>query len=271
MKDKVVLITGASSGIGLAIAKLLLKNNYIVYGSARSTDKMSELQASGGSILDMDVTSDLSVSDGVNTIVKEHGRIDILVNNAGYGLYGALENVAIEEAKKQLDVNVFGLARVIQCILPVMRAQKEGKIINISSIAGKLTSPMGSWYFASKHAVEGLSDSLRQELKPFGIDVIIIEPGGVKSGWADIAANHLTENSKDTPYYSQAKKVTTKFPFIKKENANPEVIANLILKSIIAKNPKTRYIGGANAKFFLFARKILSDKLFDKVVLTQYK
>lgn len=269
--NKVVLITGASSGIGKAIASSLIRSKYTVYCAARSTDKMEGLVCIGGHSIYMDVTDEKTITDGINKIIKEQGRIDILINNAGFGFYGPLETIPIENAKKQMDVNVFGLARVIQLVLPVMRKQNAGKIINISSIAGKITSPLGSWYFASKHAVEGLSDSLRQEIKPFGIDVIIIEPGGIKSDWAKIASQNLEESTKDTPYSSMAKKVINYFPFIEKENSGPYVIADLVQKAIDAKNPQTRYVGGTNAKTLLFLRKILPDKLFDSAVSSQLK
>lgn len=271
MSKKVILITGASSGIGKSIAKFLLGHQYIVYGAARSTKKMDDLVSLGGKRIFLDVTNSESVSSCLNQIIKEEGRIDILINNAGYGSYGALENVSIEEAKNQFNVNVFGLAQITKEVLPFMRNQKSGRIINISSIAGKLTSPLGAWYFASKHAVEGLSDSLRQELKTFGIHVIIIEPGGVKSDWATIASQHLIESSKDTPYFTMAQKVSNYFPFIDKNNVNPEVISKLVLKAIEAKNPNSRYVGGKNAKILLFAKKILPDKLYDKIVLSQLK
>lgn len=175
----------------------------------------------------------------------------------------------IDEAKRQMEVNVFGLARITQLVLPVMRAQHSGRIINISSIAGKLTSPMGAWYYASKHAVEGLSDSLRQEVKQFGIDVVIIEPGGVKSEWAPIAAKHLIDSSKGTPYESMAVRCTKMFPFVEEDNADPLLIAELIYRAIIAKHPKTRYIGGAHALELLTAKKLLSDRLFDEAVLSR--
>lgn len=263
---KVILVTGASSGIGKAIAKNLIEKGYMVYGGARSVEKMDDLVALGGRSIYLDVTDKLSVKHCIDTIVDEQNRIDVLVNNAGYGSYGSLENVPIEEAKKEMDVNVFGLAQVTQMTLPVMRHQKSGKIINISSIAGKITSPLGSWYFAGKHAVEGLSDSLRQEVKQFGIDVVIIEPGGVKSQWASIAKNHLLETTQHTPYENLAEKVMNYFPFIEEKNSDPEVIADLVYKAVKSKKPKTRYVGGYLAKPLLFARKILSDKLFDAAV-----
>ncbi len=268
---QVVLITGASSGIGKTIALFLIEKGYIVYGAARSIDKMNDLTLLGGYSLFMDITDDHTIKEGINRIMSEQGQIDVLINNAGYGLYGAFENIPIDQAKVEMEVNLFGLARLTQLILPIMRKQKKGKIINISSIAGKLTSPLGSWYFASKHAVEGLSDSLRQEIKQFGIDVILIEPGGVKSNWASIAGKHLIDSSKGTPYAKMAEKTIHYFPFIEQDNAEPIAIAKIILNAIKAKKPKARYVGGTYAKPLLFLKKILPDKWFDAAVLSQLK
>lgn len=267
MERKVIIVTGASSGIGKAMAESLIKQGHIVYGAARSMNKMQNLVEMGGRAIFLDLTEESTIAGVVKQIFDEQGRIDILINNAGYGSYGALETVPIQQAKEEMEVNLFGLARMCQQVIPIMRNQKCGKIINISSIAGKLSSPLGSWYFASKHAVEGLSDSLRQELKPFGIDVVIIEPGGVKSEWAGIAGKHLTDTSKGTAYEEIARKVNNFFPFVESENSDPKVIVSLVNKAINARKPKTRYIGGKLAKPLLFARKILSDRLFDAAVL----
>ena len=178
---KTVLITGASSGIGKATTEKLLDDGYTVYASARSTDKLKYLKARGAEILELDVTQDESMKSGVDRIKSECGRLDILINNAGYGSYGALEDVPMEEARHQFEVNVFGLGRLTQLVLPQMREQSFGKIVNITSVGGKIYEPLGSWYHASKFAVEGLSDCLRLELQPFGIDVIIVEPGPIRT------------------------------------------------------------------------------------------
>lgn len=178
---RTVLVTGASSGIGKATTLKLLSEGYRVYASARNLAKLESLAAKGAEILKLDVTQDHSMQSGVDRILQECGRLDILINNAGYGSYGALEDVAIDEAKYQFEVNVFGLGRLTQLVLPHMRRQSSGKIVNITSVGGKIYEPLGSWYHATKFAVEGLSDCLRLELKPFGIDVIIIEPGPIKT------------------------------------------------------------------------------------------
>lgn len=267
--SKTVLITGASSGIGKETAKLLLQKGYTVYGAARRLEKMKNLEELGMHLLQMDITKDASIITGINTIIKQTGRIDILVNNAGYGSYGALEDVPLSEAKYQFEVNVFGLARLCQLAIPYMRKQKAGKIINISSIGGEAGEPHGSWYHATKFAVEGLSDSIRMELKQFGIDVVVIQPGAIKTEWNTIAREHLIKVSGHTAY---GKLVHKHAKFLKsadegKMASEPIVIAKAIEKAIEAKHPKTRYAVGGGAKFAKFMRRILSDKAHDKMML----
>ncbi|UOB17443.1 oxidoreductase [Abyssalbus ytuae] len=269
--NRVILITGASSGMGKTTAELLLKKGYTVYGAARRTEKMNGLIQAGAKILSMDVTDENSVLFGIEEIIKNEGRIDILINNAGFGLYGAIEDVAMKDAKYQMDVNVFGLARLTQLVLPYMRKQASGKIVNISSIGGKLANPLGGWYHASKFALEALSDSLRMEVKQFGIDVIIIEPGGIKSEWSDIAMKHAKDVSQNGAYGEMVKKMIETGEKFKDKNAEPDVIANLIVKAITTKRPKARYTGGFMAKQLLFIRKILSDRQWDKMILDQFR
>ena len=179
--DKTAFVTGASAGIGEATARALLAAGYRVFAGARRLDRMAGLAAAGATLLKLDLTDDVSIVAAVNTIKNEAGRIDVLVNNAGYGSYGALEDVPLDEARRQFEVNVFGLARLCQLVLPTMRAQKSGKIVNVTSIGGKIWEPLGAWYHATKFAVEGMSDCLRMELAPFGVDVIVIEPGAIKT------------------------------------------------------------------------------------------
>jgi short-subunit dehydrogenase len=266
---KVILITGASAGIGKETAKLLASKGHIVYGAARRLDKMQDLTDIGVKLLEMDVTVEESMVKGVNEILKTEKRIDILVNNAGYGSYGALEDVPMSEAKYQFEVNIFGLARLTQLVLPTMRAQGSGRIINVSSIGGKMGEPNGVWYHATKHAVEGLSDSLRMELKQFGIDVVIIEPGAIKTEWAGIARENLIKVSGNTAYKDLARK---QFKLFERADTNnmaswPIVVARAIEKAINASKPKTRYAVGGGAKVGLFMRSILSDRMFDSFYL----
>ena len=269
--NKVALITGASAGIGKATAKLLLQDGYTVYGGARRMDKMKDIESLGVKILEMDVSNDASMVSGVNAIIKAEGRIDVLVNNAGFGSYGAVEDVAMDDARYQIEVNLLGLARLTQLVLPHMRGQKFGKIVNVTSIGGKMATPLGGWYHASKFAVEGLSDSLRLEVKQFGIDVILIEPGGVKTEWGGIAGESMQKVSGNTAYKKIVQSAMKMFARAEKNAAEPSLIAELIKKTITVKNPKARYSAGYLSGVILFMKKWLSDSMFDKIILSQLK
>lgn len=266
---KIVLVTGASAGIGKATAIYLAQNGYHVYGAARRVEKMQGLKSQGINPIALDVTNDESMVACVNQIYNEAGSIDVLVNCAGLGSYGALEDVPMQEAKNQIDINLFGTARLIQLVLPEMRKNKFGKIVNISSVGGKVGLPLGSWYHASKFAIEGLSDCLRNEVRQFGIDVIVIEPSGTKSEMTEIGATDMMRVSGQTVYKNLANGINKMYSEMAKSAVEPIVIAKLIQTGIEAKNPKTRYIGGAMAKPMLFMRKLLSDKWFDKMVMRQ--
>jgi len=264
----VALVTGASSGIGKETAKLLIQKGVIVYGAARRVEKMSDLKDVGVKLLAMDVTNEEEMVKGIEEILRNEGRIDILINNAGYGSFGALEDVPISEAKYQFEVNIFGLARLTQLVLPTMRKQHSGKIINISSIGGKLGEPHGVWYHATKYAVEGLSDSLRMELKQFGIKVVIIEPGSIITEWNSIAREHLLKVSGNSDYKKLANKHANMLAQADKYGSKPIVVAKTIVRAALANNPKTRYATGGGAKLILFLRSVLSDKMFDKLFLS---
>lgn len=268
---KTVLVTGASSGIGKATAIYLAQKGYHVYGAARRMDKLQELSSYGVLPVTLDVTSEDSILACVNRIARDSGGLDVLINSAGLGSYGALEDVLVNEARHQLEINLFSIARLIQLVLPGMRERKYGKIVNISSVGGKVGLPMGSWYHASKFALEGLSDSLRNEVKQFGVDVIVIEPGGTRSEMTALGAADLMRVSGNTVYSSYAKAIAKMYASMEKTAADPVVIAKLIYKGIEARHPATRYIGGAMAKPMLFLRKILSDKIFDKLLMSQMK
>ena len=268
---KVVLITGASSGIGKETAKLLSQSGFVVYGAARRLEKMQDLKDAGVHILPMDVTDEKSMVKGVQDILKAEKRIDVLVNNAGYGSYGSLEDVPLSEAKYQFEVNVFGMARLTQLVIPQMRSQKSGKIINISSIGGKLGEPHGAWYHATKFAVEGLSDSIRMELKQFGIQVIVIEPGAIITEWNRISRENLIKRSGNTAYKTMAVKQVHMMEKADKWGSRPVVIARVIKKAVDSPHPRTRYAAGGGAKPLLFLRSIVPDKLFDRLYLSQLK
>ena len=262
---KTVLITGASSGIGEETVKALLAGGYTVYAGARRVDRMRGLSEAGAHLLTLDVTDDASMTAAVKTVMQETGRIDVLINNAGYGSYGALEDVPPEEARRQFDVNLFGLARLTQLVLPVMRAQRSGRIVNVSSIAGKFGEPFGGWYHATKFAVEGLSDSLRMELHPFGIDVVVIQPGATHSEWAKIAHDSLIKYSGDGAYRKGAT-AHAKMMELGHEGpipASPSVVAKTIVQAVQSRHPKTRYATGGLARTMLFMRRVLSDRAFD--------
>ncbi len=271
MKKQVVLITGASSGIGMATARLLQDRGCQVYATARQVEKMKSLGQAGVRLLAMDVTREESMTSAVRTILDEAGRIDVLVNNAGYGSYGALEDVPMSEARYQFEVNIFGLARLIQLVLPAMRRQQSGKIINVSSIGGRIGEPHGAWYHATKFALEGLSDSLRMELRQFNIPVVVIQPGAIKTEWNGIARQNLLNVSGQTAYRDLARKHIRLLENADRRGSEPGVIARVIEKAIQSPRPRTRYAAGAGARVILFLRSLLSDRAFDQLVLSQLK
>jgi NAD(P)-dependent dehydrogenase (short-subunit alcohol dehydrogenase family) len=268
MKQKVILITGASSGIGYDTAERLAKQGHKVYGAARRMDKMLPLKDLGVIPIQMDVTDDASMVAGVNAVLKAEGRIDVLVNNAGYGYFGAIENVSMEEARRQIEVNVFGLGRLTQLVIPHMRQQGSGRIVNVASIAGKLAIYFGGWYHVSKFAVEGFSDALRMELKPFGIDVVIIEPGAIRTDWGIIAAEHLAESSKGTVYEeaSMNEAKIMKYGYSSKLLSPPSVIAKAICKGVNRKHPKARYRTGRGSHSMVFLHWLLPARWWDALV-----
>ena len=229
---------------------------------------MEPLRAEGVVPVKIDLTDEKSIDEAVKTVIAAEGRIDILVNNAGFGFFGAIENVSMEEARSQLEVNVFGLASLIQKVLPYMRERSGGRIINVSSIAGKLVMPYGGWYHASKYAVEALSDALRTEVRQFGIKVSIIEPGGIKTPWGDIAAQHLEDCCKGTVYEADGGSVAA---FLRKGYASnflssPDVIGRAISRAVNSRCPKIRYRTGRGAGTAVFFHSILPARWWDAIV-----
>jgi len=269
MADKIAIVTGASSGIGRATALELVAQGYTVYAAARRTDKIVEAQVVGIEALYLDITSQEAIDKAIDTVMDEAGRIDLLVNNAGYGLMGTIEEVTAEEAQHQFDVNVFGLMNLTKKVLPIMRHQRSGTIINVSSIVGKFGMPTGGWYSASKHALEALSDALRIEMKPFGIRVCIIEPGAIKSEFAEIALEKSEAGNRSETY----KQLTAKYKELAESSVKnaPDayVVAKTISDAAASKNPKARYVVPGQAKMLLAAKGVLGDRLFDWMMTRQ--
>ena len=206
-ESHVALVTGASSGIGEAAAVALAEAGWTVVGAARRLERLESLRTKGVTPHVVDVSDDDSMVTLVDDVIAEHGRIDVLVNNAGYSVFGAVEDVPVEVARRQLEVNVLGLSRMSQLVLPHMRAAGAGRIINIASVAGHVSEPLGGWYHASKYAVEALSDAMRMELAPHGVRVAIIEPGAIRTEFGDIAADSLAEYSGSGAYAAQARRM----------------------------------------------------------------
>ena len=269
MNNQTILITGASSGIGKETAKTLIREGYTVYAAARRIEKMEDLKQLGGIPLKMDITKDDEVVAVVEQIRQEQDGVDILINNAGFATQGAVEDTSIDDARYQFEVNLFGLARLTQLVLPEMRTQKAGKIINVSSAGGKLYMPLGAWYIATKHALEGWSDCLRVETKPFNIDVIIIEPGAIATEFDDVYVEPMLKRSGQGAYSTMAKALagfSQNLQETPNSNSPPSVIAQTILNAIKARHPQTRYVAGKLARPMLFIRKWGGDRVFDWVL-----
>jgi NAD(P)-dependent dehydrogenase (short-subunit alcohol dehydrogenase family) len=268
MAAKVALVTGGSSGIGEATAVKLHELGYSTYAAARRVQRMEHLTKAGIRPLAMDVTDDESLQSAVKNILAEQGRIDVLVNAAGYGSYGALEDVPLSEARDQFEVNVLGAARLTQLVLPHMRDQRSGTIVNITSMGGKIYTPLGGWYHATKFALEALSDCLRLEVKPFGINVVVIEPGGIQTEWPAIAAGKLTKASGGGPYAKQAGAVAASLTSdaTARRSSPPALIAGTVAKAVTARRPRTRYAAGYGARPMIFLHAVLPDRAFDAFI-----
>ena len=261
---RVAIITGASSGIGEATARQLHDSGWIVVAGARRVERMASLAAAGVDVVALDVTDDASMTSVVRSVVDRYGRIDLLVNNAGYGSYGAVEDVPMDEARRQVEVNVFGLARLTQLVLPHMRARRSGRIVNISSVGGRFSEPLGGWYHATKYAVEGLSDALRMELRPFGIDVVIVEPAAIRTEWGGIASDTLLEASGDTAYGEQARELAAMHRAAEdRTGVAPEVVAAAIAEAASTRRPRARYVVPRAAGAALLLARFLPDRLRD--------
>lgn len=264
---KVILITGGSSGIGFDSAIALAGQGHKVYAAARRTEMMAPLKEHGIVPLNLDVTDEKSMTECVKAVLDSEGRIDVLVNNAGYGYFGAIENVTMEEARKQMEVNIFGLARMCQLVLPTMRSQQSGRIINIASIAGRATMYFGGWYNVSKYSVEAFSDALRMETRPFGIDVVIIEPSTIKTNWGIIAADNLEKSSRGTAYEERGLIEAQNLHKAYKSNifSKPVVVTKAICKAVNSRRPRTRYCIGRGGKTVVFLHNVLPTRCWDRI------
>lgn len=272
-----VLITGCSSGIGKATAGFLAQRGYKVWATARKRESLKELEALGCRTLSLDVLDERSMENAVRAVEAEDGAVGILINNAGYSQSGAIESVPIDRVRAQFETNVFGLVRLTQIALPKMRAQRWGRVINLSSMGGKLVFPGGGFYHATKFAVEALSDALRFEVRGFGVAVVIIEPGLIKSGFSEAALSGMDGVTRgDDPYatFHEAVAKATKESYEKGPLARlagtPEDVAKAILKAIETDKPKSRYTVSGSAKLLLTQRKLLSDRSWDRFLRSSF-
>ena len=268
-QKKVVLITGTASGFGKATAEKLVKKGYIVYGGDIQVEANQYLNKIGGHALVMDVTKDDQVKKGVQKVIDEQGRIDVLINNAGYGSYATIENIELAELQHQFEVNVFGYARLQQAVLPHMRKQKSGRIINVSSVVGEVSTPMLGWYSATKHAIEAMSDALRQEVKQFNIDVVKIQPGAVNTGFDEVAFTKLDASYIPEDYKNLADDFKTLMMAMYTQVEGPEGTADYIVKAVESKKPKTEYRTTSDARLLMKIKDWRSEKGFDKMMNKQ--
>ena len=279
MQDqKVAVVTGSSTGIGFETSLILARNGFHTYATMRNLEgektkpltevaKTENLQLQA---IELDVDNDKSVADAINTIVEERKRIDVLINNAGYGLGGALEDSSMDEIKAQFETNFFGAVRTTKAVLPVMRRQGEGKIVNITSMGGRIAIPLSSSYHGSKFALEGLSESIQYELEPFGIKVILIEPGAVGSNfWKNIKIARSSSEA-NSPYSQFGNKVLKAYKQMEQNTISPSVVAKTILDAITSNNPQPRYVVGEDAAKTLEARKNMPDKQFGDLIKKQF-
>ena len=267
-EQKVVLITGTAYGIGKSTAELLIDKGHIVYGGDILVEENLYLNDIGGTALEMDVTNQEHIDKAINQIISEQGRVDVLVNNAGLGVYGAIEDVSMEDIYYQYDVNLFGLARVTKAVLPYMREKESGLIINISSVLGETYGPLAGWYLSTKHALEGWSDALRVELKKFDIDVVVVQPGAINTNFSNVTKTYIDKYRENSAYqHLYGEPVTDTGNEVLSNQSDPIVIAKVINKAMNARNPKTRYAAGAYSKIGIFLRKIMTDKMFDRFIL----
>jgi NAD(P)-dependent dehydrogenase (short-subunit alcohol dehydrogenase family) len=270
--DKVAVVTGSSTGIGYEISLILARNGFLTYATMRNLNKCENIKSVATKenlpirIKQLDVTDDVSVTNAIQTISSDAGRIDILVNNAGYGLNGAFEDLAMDEIKAQYETNVFGLIRTTQAVLPTMRRQESGTIINISSGAGRFGFPTGSAYVSTKFAVEGLSESMSYELEPFGIKVVIVEPGVIRTNFGDGLVVAKKSQDPNSPYSQMMQRSAAGFEKMMKNASSPDAVAKVVLNAIRDENPSLRYLAGSDVETWLGDKRKVADEEFYKMM-----
>jgi NAD(P)-dependent dehydrogenase (short-subunit alcohol dehydrogenase family) len=271
--SKAVLITGCSSGIGHATAQRLAEDGWAVYATARNPETLADLKAQGCQTLALDVTDEASMSAAVNAVIAAEGAVGVLINNAGYSQSGAVESVPLDQVRRQFETNVFGLIRMCQLVLPGMRDQHWGRIVNLSSMGGRLTFPGGGLYHASKYAVEALSDALRFEVQGFGVRVIVIEPGLIVTNFGETAAGSVEQAGG--PYADFNRDVARAIEEVyqgplAKLGAGPDAVAKAIAGALNSEQPKTRYPVTVSAHLMINQRRLMPDRLWDRVMRTQF-
>ena len=275
--SQAVLITGCSSGIGRATAERLAARGWTVYATARRVDAIADLEARGCRVLALDVTDEDSMQAAVRTVCDEHGAVGALVNNAGYSQSGAIEDVPLDEVRRQFETNVFGLVRMCQLVLPGMRAQHYGRIVNVSSMGANFTFPGGGFYHATKYAVEAISDALRFEVKGFGIDVVIVQPGFIKTDFAATASRAIESSTPAHGVYEQfneavadsTQNVYERGPMARL-GGGPETVARTIERAIASRTPKIRYRVTPSARLLVGQRALMTDGMWDRFLATQF-
>ena len=276
--SRAALVTGCSSGIGRATAERLAVSGWTVYATARRPETLSELEARGCRTLALDVTDEGSMRDAVAAVEGEHGAVGALVNNAGYSQSGAVETVPMEKVREQFETNVFGLVRLCQLVLPAMRAARGGRIVNLSSMGGRLVFPGGGFYHATKYAVEAISDALRFEVKGFGIDVVLVEPGLIRTEFGTTAAGGVSEAGEregDYAHFNAHVATATEQIYesggpIARLGGPPEAVAKVIEKALTATRPRARYTVTPSAKLLMGQRALLPDRAWDAVMRSQF-
>ena len=265
---KIILITGASSGMGREAAILLASGGHTVYAGARRADRMRDLSEHGITPVEMDVSKGEENERAVQRIIDSEGRIDVLINNAGFGLYGAVEDIPLDDARYQFEVNLFGLAHLTQLVLPHMRAQGAGRIVNNSSIGGRIFTPFGAWYHATKHALEGWSDCLRIETAPFNIQVVLIQPGFIRTDFVHVLGGGLQKYYAGSAYKDALDRFFAMMssPETAARGTDAKVLARVFVEAATAGRPRRRYVKGASAHPLLFIRKWFGDGIFESVL-----